>query len=404
MKLGHWIIGFLIVSCAACQSSSGGEADDHGRTGKQIPTVDIESADSMITIDLPAGELNKELRMSSVIDSVWYVKLETSAESLIGTISELIIQNDQVYILDKKNKKGVYQFDLDGNFIRRFGKEGKGPGEYLRPLDFTVNPVTEEVIVYGDKLSRLIVYDRNGNHVRTSKVTFRTREILALDSNTYLFNNKTAPNGDRFKDLDDYFLTLTDIRAKPVAKALQFDMAIKNLRYGDSPNLVRDGDQVYYHPAMSDTIYAVSMDKIVPRVALNFGEKSLPQGFAKGINYKQFRETYQGKKEYAFLLGKYFFVDDKIYLGVSTDGVIVKVVYSLTTGEMRYGGKLYSDLEGHFGHFSPQASYKDFLVSVVHSDQVPKGEDINDQKLRELVENTSITDNPILCFQRIKAF
>ncbi len=73
-------------------------------------------------------------------------KIEYRKEFQIGGIEKSILlypsklrvdKNNNIYILDNKDYS-VKKFDKYGNFQKKFGKKGKGPGEFETPFDFDI--------------------------------------------------------------------------------------------------------------------------------------------------------------------------------------------------------------------------------------------------------------------------
>ena len=48
-----------------------------------------------------------------------FIPLETRSECLIGSISEIQIVNNLIYILEGKKSEDLFVFDLDGKFITK---------------------------------------------------------------------------------------------------------------------------------------------------------------------------------------------------------------------------------------------------------------------------------------------
>lgn len=78
------------------------------------------------------------------IDSCRYIALETTDESLIGSIGHLVVYREEFYLFDK-NVKQILRFGKDGKFLCRYGQKGSGPGEYASISAFMSIPYREEV-------------------------------------------------------------------------------------------------------------------------------------------------------------------------------------------------------------------------------------------------------------------
>lgn len=73
----------------------------------------------------------------------------------------------EVYVLDAGDK-AVKVYSQAGRFIRRFGRQGGGPGEFQLPVDMVVDSL---VRVSDLGLQRMTYFTLTGRHVRTSGTT-----------------------------------------------------------------------------------------------------------------------------------------------------------------------------------------------------------------------------------------
>ena len=70
-------------------------------------------------IDVPLRSSNHEIRMSSFVDSISYIPLETKDECLIGFVDKIVATNDYYYVVDKQKTSSVLCFDKLGKFVRK---------------------------------------------------------------------------------------------------------------------------------------------------------------------------------------------------------------------------------------------------------------------------------------------
>ena len=100
----------------------------------------ILKTDSLITIKLPEkieDPKNDVIVTSDLIESIEYIPLETTKNSLVHSVEQSLIYNDNIYILDNFGKS-ILMFNKQGKFIKRIGSYGKGPKEYINPINITI--------------------------------------------------------------------------------------------------------------------------------------------------------------------------------------------------------------------------------------------------------------------------
>lgn len=96
-------------------------------------------------------------------------------EYVFGIIRDIEIDHDgNIYVLDLGLHR-VQKFSPDGIYLASFGREGKGPGEFTRPVDIAVDD-NKNLYVVEDKARRITVFDSLGN----VKHTFRTPIIKPM--------------------------------------------------------------------------------------------------------------------------------------------------------------------------------------------------------------------------------
>lgn len=114
----------------------------------------------------------RELVLDEVFTEIRIIPLETSISSLIGKIIKVNKTADKIYILSKNT--GEYSgndllvYNGNGDFIRKVGSKGKGPGEYIQIQDFCVAKSTGGIFVLD--LEKIIEYDMQGKFVKANMI------------------------------------------------------------------------------------------------------------------------------------------------------------------------------------------------------------------------------------------
>lgn len=91
-----------------------------------------------------------DLKLSDIVDSYKFVKLETTPESLIGVNPRIILARDNIIVIDMN---GVYKFTTDGRFVRKIIKLGRGPDEISSVINYS----------YSEKSNLLLIEDNIRN-------------------------------------------------------------------------------------------------------------------------------------------------------------------------------------------------------------------------------------------------
>jgi hypothetical protein len=113
---------------------------------------------SPLTID-PRKINGRSITLSDIADDIVYVPLDNI---IPFTNFKYVITPDYLYVSAKGN--GILKFDRKGKLIKKIGSEGRGPGEYLYGIHFTVDERTGNVYVLDPK--KVKVYSPSGIFLR----------------------------------------------------------------------------------------------------------------------------------------------------------------------------------------------------------------------------------------------
>jgi len=136
----------------------------------QIPIIDKEKT-------FPMREYKPET-------DVFYVKLETNKEALLGGAARIFYVSDTTILVANKNRGEVFIFGIDGKMIKKFSVKG---GLGVRLISYVVYDESNKEIFILDTTSRkIVVYNMQGNYLRTLR--FPSDIIFVEISN---FDNET---------------------------------------------------------------------------------------------------------------------------------------------------------------------------------------------------------------------
>lgn len=132
--------------------------------------------DAFSEINISNLEEVGQLKLSQIGDSVTYIPLETSTESLISEIRAIKYFKDKLFINDFKDQ--IFVYDIKGKLINKISKKGQGPGEYYSILDYFVDDSLIYILDYGKRLS---CFDYNGNFSKYISFPKQGSRVLSLD-------------------------------------------------------------------------------------------------------------------------------------------------------------------------------------------------------------------------------
>jgi len=210
------------------------------------------------TIDVIAGLKNaKEFRLSDLVGSIEYVKLETRPECLVSSAS-IVVGNKYIVLLNSQPSQ-ILLFDRTGKFLHPIGKIGKGPGEYTMPIRIDLNPDENRIITYDMVQRKFLEYSVDGTLMASPKAPEGLGEgPIYLDSQTIGYMQ--APWDDS--------LHFPRVVAMNTETGVQKPLWFNNYRHNPDRNLgyylgndfFRTDEGIIFKDALCDTIFQVSQD------------------------------------------------------------------------------------------------------------------------------------------------
>jgi hypothetical protein len=132
--------------------------------------------------------------LEDIFDTESEIQLATSAECAIALITDMKIDAKGNYIVaDGWQQRAVFIFGPDGEFLKELGKQGQGPGEYSTPVSVDINS-KQEILVADYMASRIHVYDKNFNFIRSIFCKPHIYNFIHLNSQDEIFIYSGAVN------------------------------------------------------------------------------------------------------------------------------------------------------------------------------------------------------------------
>lgn len=215
------------------------------------------------TVDFTTGFDNKKelINLSEVADSIKYIQLEYTSESLIGRASIVKFCSKHIAVYDEILNK-LLLFDINGKFIRNISEAGKGPNEFIGIVDIVLNEADNlMVVVTFDKWIKVFSFD--GKIISSFPIEQSPYFASSLEHNRILIY-QAFPNSMITKGKCLFEYNLTD-----QSETVLFTRDLANTTKGESISRVEyykylDTICVFEH--YYDTLYGIGKDlKMTPR-------------------------------------------------------------------------------------------------------------------------------------------
>jgi hypothetical protein len=326
---------------------------------------------------------NEPIELSRIASKIEYIFLETSDECLIDKIDKILIDDDQVFIF---NKKQFFVFYSNGKFKNSVGSYGKGPGEYLRIMDFTINTNENEIYIYDSDQQKIIVFNYEGNFICEFKVEGYPT-CLTCYNNEFIYVSYVRPD---FIGNDYYGISIYSLRGRLIKKI--FNRSDEHFDHSTpSTSLTRlnyYSDTLTFWEINLDVIYKITeTDKIIPRYQISYktnqDDKDMSKIERNNFRYSYFIET----RDYIFFLKGLFNNKIKHIVYEKKSKNSYSPYYESVNLNLSLNSGFINDIDGGYP-FLPYDLLRDGrLYSVIN---------LYDYKFKKLLDKQIIeTNNPI---------
>jgi hypothetical protein len=248
--------------------------------------------EDFMTIPVSISSFQK-FKLESIIKEVEQVKLEETANSLVGQVYKVEKTNEHLFVLDSNGPR-VLQFSLNGKFIKEMGISGNGPDEYSNLLTFTINSDSKHI--YLATLRKIVRYDFNNNFIDSySGVTF-PEYVNFKNGLLEVYFTKEEASEDRNGFMKKSLLYKLKDNAMLIDSVVTKNINITRPVYTTfpKPKFLSTGSSYdyFYQPVLipeaivRDTLYELKGNKLLPALKLDFGSNLIGNNGVKSINIK----------------------------------------------------------------------------------------------------------------------
>lgn len=230
---------------------------------------------NLLVLDLDKAAIKDTMLASVFIKSVTPIALETTNESLIGFLSAMQVTDSCICILDDEHAPGgsgnLFVFDKRGKYLRKIGKKGQGPGEYVNIDDFTIDEKNDKIFLVDNENDKIRVYQfSTGRFLRN--IDFKDDKVKY--ANIQYSNNKLFVDFTYYSPTEKgpMMYTLDEATGNIESKWMDIDIHnhgwLKPFFKGESFFYCKNSEMPKYTHYFMDTIMAVNKDKLEPYLVI----------------------------------------------------------------------------------------------------------------------------------------
>ena len=344
----------------------------------------------------------KPVPLSSIGEELVYVPLETRPDLVLGQVQPLSVEvyDSLIFINDTKQ---LYLFDINGKFIRKIGRIGRGPGEYLLPY-FTVD--NDNRLVYVGGSDKINCFDFDGNDMGSFALDFYVLNFIVNNDGTILFQkeNYSTPYVHWPDSVSGWYIT--DGKGEVVSKIRSSygNNFTSSMLYLIPTTMYRYNNTIHFKELFSDTLFCFMGDIKVPYAIFNYGKywqdvSLLQHDDFFDVNAKKVLRTSLILEDDSHLFFRLYFSETKISL----------CVYNKKTGEVSIleGEGFVNDIDKGLS-FWPKfgcddgklVDFRDAYTFIDDVDKIIKEEGKSGlgKELPNIYDTIEETSNPIIIF------
>jgi len=279
-----------------------------------------------------------KIQLSTIDSSAELIALHTPDSILIDNIIKLASTDEYLFVSDKRS---LYKFDSQGNFISVLNRQGRGVDEYTGITDFYVED-TNECWILSRADQTIYHFNPEGELLSTHTFNQWIDKFFKQGDNLYLYlGNETENNNHRIRV---YSLTEKEI----INSYLDIDPVKSTYLHVHSTNLFSrnsSSDNLYFFELFNDTIYKISLDEILPSLFISLDSKNIPtRFFQKG--YGNIMEFFQElfKNSYAYGTDLFIESENQYLLSYFYDKKRILSILNKNTSELISFNTIYEDL------------------------------------------------------------
>lgn len=253
----------------------------------EVDMVSSSGTNSIIDIE-GAPELDQYFydRTYLNVDSIRFLPLEQTNNSLISEVEKLIFCDDSFIVFDEDQNR-VMRFDSKtGEFLNSFGSYGKGPGEFFDIRDVAYNNTGELVYLFDYANREILCFNISGSF--RGEKSFSIPEDLIFNAIEYYSGFLVGVNYLFTGEYKDKIIIMDSNNGKIVGSGLRSPYVRppelnpilgKTGRY---PKLHRGHDGIYITEYLNDTLYRLTGNgEIENYIMLNFNTLYPSEEFLK---------------------------------------------------------------------------------------------------------------------------
>lgn len=213
------------------------------------------------------------------------IKLENSDSCLLANIRKIEFEDSLIFILDDVFK-GIYIFSLDGELIKKFSKEGRGPGEYLSIDDFIIDK-DANTLEFFDRMDMSIYKYRfdNFEFIHKIDIPLNFGFKFAKKGDMYFFQTNEARNKINKKNKTNsgvIAFNVTSNEVTPLFQKTKPENENQHWEFTDIFTVDDNAQKIFISLAWDKILYEITNEKVNPIIKIEASNRGYPDKILEG--------------------------------------------------------------------------------------------------------------------------
>jgi hypothetical protein len=379
----------------------------------------IQSDIFIIDLDSALNNISNEpYKFSDFTDSIIYIPLETTNESVFGKRhgSTFFVTPEFIYAdLKKFDRK-------NGKYLYSVGKIGRGPGEYLLSLAAATDISDNRIFVY-DNWKDLFIYDSTNKFIKNIDFSDEFDDIKYLGNNNLILfrtnfvdlqKNEVPFEFQIYNLFDDRIINQKKMSG--ISEGLDNSEVIQNV-FGIGRNCSWYYDKkVQYYESLTDSIFSIEKDgRLIPRfyvkrnnhkppLAIIIDNEKFEKKRSKYVEVTRIFETPRFMFIYFMIVSKpnpvsYIARFNKLSKETNVVPLIGAFENDISTIKVSYLSNIQDSNEG-ITYLNSAKWNSEFITLMENTPE--SNRTFSSMQLYNLLKNTRPEDNGILCIFKFK--
>ena len=239
------------------------------------------------TINIDPEMAERDCLLSELATDVKVISLETNLDCIIDHFSELLYLDSENIIY--KSGNFIIFFDGKGSFVNKISAVGKGPHEYVKILNATVDARGKLIYIVDNGVIK--IYNFKGEFINKFASEITPSDIIKSKNGKFLI----AVTQD-YKEIDRNKLFIYDSLLNQVKsfKSKNSETIKVRQNFMGMGKVYKINDKEYYRNHINDTIFELIDNKLKPHWFLNIGKYKL--NAEERLNISKKREAMNNNK------------------------------------------------------------------------------------------------------------